>query len=672
LDIARKKKAWDIVILFLEKLIQRETDRKIALQLKLELFEANLKLERLRNAVEIGEAILSNDEEHGLLNAQNKESLLAQTILARVGRGEYKEALALIVRYPDIPNTYEFKLAIEVDVYIKNREPQKAVEALVVGVRMIKTPTPELYAKLFLPLIEISNMISFTLDSEPTVRSESFVKLKDNERWYFVGDGDPLDAVPIASTDKRYAAFLDKPVGDKVVFEFPYRANIERVIECILPIEKYVFSQVRYHFNQLAAEGSLKAVEMIGVPKKGDSIDIANIIARLADERKGRQEFFDFYCRENVPLAFLAASEGGLTNAMGLIQNEERGFIHFSAGDQAELERQKDVAKRVIDGESFYLDGTSALILTETGLLLEVYAHMPHMRVPQSVIAMLLKVKEKFVYFPGQSGHLQYVQGKLRLSPASPDRGETLQRKFEDTIKLLESIPERIIVISAANKMDCFSEQEIPAELCDACVLAQRDNALVLTEDFLYLQANQIETEKGAPQYCSALAFLRVLYEQKKISFGKYLGFFSYLSGYRFRFLPVGADDMEKAVLGDGLITRVQPERILWFNFGLTLSEAYGVRFATAFQVVKVFLMRILTDDTIILTVADRIFAEILAAFPTDKEKRVVGKLLLAACGEEIRKIRKTIIVGTAAQEKIDRLFQFAEIYTGGNTIWTP
>lgn len=672
LDIARKKEAWDIVALILEKLLQRETYVQERLKLKLELFEANLKLQRLRNSFEIGEAVLSNNEELGLLSAQNKESLLAQTILSRMGRGEYKEALALLDRYPEIPNSYEFKLGIAVDVYLKNWEPMKAVEEVISGISMIKPPTPELYAKLYLPLIEISNMMNFTLDSETTVKSNSFVKLKDNERWYFVGEGDPLDAVPISLTDNRYAAFLDKAVGEKVIFEFRYRASVEYVIECVLPIGKYVFSQARRYFSQLATEGGLEAVEMIEVPKKGESIDFANLIALLENERKDRQEFFDLYCREKLPLAFLAASEGGLTNAIGLIQNEARGFIHFSAGDPAELKTQKDVAKRIIDGECFYIDGSSAMILSETGLLLELYDHLPYFRVPQSVIAMLLKVKKKVGYCPGQSGHLQYVQGKLRYSPASPKQEEILHRKFEDTIKLLEAVPERITVISTASKMDCFSEQKIPAELCDACVLAQKNNASVLTEDFRYLQVNHIQTGKAAPEYCSALALLRVLYEQKKISFERYLGFFAYLCGYRFWFLMVTADDMEKAVLGDGLITRVQPERIQWFNFGLTLSEAYGVPFAMAFQVVKVFLIRILTDDTIIPTVAERIFGEILMAFPTDKEKRAVGKLLLGVCREEIDKTPRAIIVKTTALEKIDRLFEFAEIFSGGNTLWIP
>ena len=176
--------------------------------------------------------------------------------------------------------------------------------------------------------------------------------------------------------------------------------------------------------------------------------------------------------------------------------------------------------------------------------------------------------------------------------------------------------------------------------MCDACVLAQKDNVPVLTEDFLYLQANELDTKKKAPEYCSAFALVRVLYEQKKITFEEYLKFFPYLSSYRFRFLPLTTEDIEKAVFGDGTIITVQPERIRWFNFPLTLSEQYGVPFGTAFSVVAGFLTKVLIDDAILPEIAERIFVEILSAFPTDKDKRILGKMFLTISVKEINRIR--------------------------------
>ncbi len=672
LNIARKKEAWDFVIIVLEKLLQYEKEMQTGLQLKLELFDANLKLERLPKAIEIGENILSNSEELVLLNDQNKEGLFAHTILAKLKHGDYPQAMTLLEMYPDIPKTVEFKVGVAADVYLKNRDAGKAITSIIDGMKILKTPTPEQYAKLFGVLGEIDHLVDFSLTSIQRFEMESFVKFKDEERWYFIGDGNELDAIKISSTDERAAKFLDQKPGDKVIFDFKYRASSEHIIETILPLEKYIFAQTVRHFNQMVANGNLKSVEMIEVPNIGDTIDTKNIIALLEDTRKGRSDFFNFYCKENIPLAFLAISEGGLTNAIGQIQNEDKGFIRFSTGALAEMDMQKEVAKRIIMGERFYIDGTSALILSETGLLEEIYSHLPNLKVPQSVIAMLLKCKEKYRYIPGQEGYLQYSQGKLSYSKVSQDQRESLQKKFETSVKLLESKTNNISVISAASKKDCWTDQRVPAELCDACILAQKEATLILTEDYLYLQAYQILTEKKAPEYCSAFAVMRILYEQKKITFEKYLGFFAYLSSYRFRFLQLTSDDIYRAIFGDGEILTVKPEKIRWFNFPLTLSEAYGVSFASSFRVVATFLMRVLTEDAVLPEVVERIFVEILSEFPKDKDKKFLGELLLKVCVREIENIQSTIIIGVLTQMKIDRLSQITNVYNAANKLWTP
>ena len=538
--------------------------------------------------------------------------------------------------------------------------------------KLIKTPTPELYAKLFLKLGEIDHMIDFPLTSLPNFEAESFVKFKDQPRWYFVGDGDALDAIKIPSADERYKQFRDKKIADKITFDFKYRSSPEYLIESILPIERYIFSQAVRYFNQLAADGNLEAVKMVEMRMEGDALDTKNIIALLEDERKGRAEFFELYCKTPIPLAFLAVSEGGLAGAIAVIRNENRGFVRFSSGDLAEFNHQKDVAKRIIAGDSFYIDGTSALILSETGLLAEIYPHLPNLKVPQSVITMLLRSMERFRPVPGQAGRLQYAQGKLLFLSIKPNEGEAIEKRLDDAVKLFEAKPENIGTISPANKIDCCSEQRVPAELCDACVLAQRDGMTVLTDDYLYLQANEIETGKKVPQYCSVFALMGVLYEQKKITFEKYLGFFSYLSGYRFRFLRFTTDDMRKAVFGDGIITMLQPERLKWFNFTLTLSEEYGVEFVTSFRVVGMFLAQVLTDDAILPDTAERIFIEILSGFPTNKDKRTLGKLLLTFCVREVENIEKTIVIGSGVEIKIKRLSQLAQIYNDGNSLWPP
>lgn len=676
LAVAQQKKAWDFVVKILEKLLQYEKDKGVVLQLKLQLFTANLNLERFPETIRIGEGILSAHDEVSLLNEQNRESLLGQTILSRLKRGEYVEAKLLLQKYPNFSKTFEFKVGVEAEVYLKNNDAHETLSAVVEGVKTLKIPTPEHYGNLFFYFIRIGNLIDVPLTSQEKVNADCFVKLKDQERWYFVGDKEELDATKVPLSDEKSFIFLDNKIGEKVVFDDKYRSStIEYVIENILPIEKYIHWQSIHHAQQLSHEHRWDKMEMIEVPTTGEAIetiDTKYIIARLEDDRRKRADFFDLYCREHLPLAFLAVSEGGLAGAIGCIQNENRGFIKFSSGDLNEINQQKEIAKRIISGEPFYIDGTSALVLSEPGLMAEIYKYLPNLKVPQSVITLLLEIKEKFRYIPGQVGHMGYAQGKLTFSPVDRDKVTTIQTNFEKSIKRLESKPQNISAISASNKADCFTEQKVPAALFDACILAQKEASPVLTEDFLYLKANEVETNKKAPEYCSSFALIRVLYEQKKITFDQYLNFFTYLSSYRFRFLHLTTEDIEKAVFGDGVITVVQPERIRQFNFPLTLSEQYGVPFETAFLVVERFLIRVLIDDAILPAIAERIFAEILSTFPTDKDKRALGRMFLRVGVQAIDKNRQRMIIGARVQEKIDLLSQLAEIYNAGTNLWTP
>ena len=129
-----------------------------------------------------------------------------------------------------------------------------------------------------------------------------------------------------------------------------------------------------------------------------------------------------------------------------------------------------------------------------------------------------------------------YARGEITVSSLEQEKRELIQTNFRESVKLLETNPGNVRAISSANKMDCFSEVKVPDELSDACILAQEENVPVLTEDYLYLKLNELETKKDAPEYFSSWALIRVLYEEEHLSFDEYLDYFGYLSSYRFRF----------------------------------------------------------------------------------------------------------------------------------------
>ena len=417
------------------------------------------------------------------------------------------------------------------------------------------------------------------------------LKLSNKDQWYYIGPDNELDALPISTSHPKYSLFIEEKLGVEVVFENKYgNDKHEGIIEFIFPIEKYIYWQSIQNFQRLSNDGDLEGVQAIEIPLKGDSIDPKNLLKFFEDLNGRSGSVFELYCQNNLPLAILAVSEGGLENAIGRIQQENKGYINFSSGTTEELEMQKAVAKRVLDEKlPFYIDATSALILSETGLLQKINIHLPNLKIPLSVINFLADITNKFRYIPGQTGRMGYTQGKITISSMDIDKRSLIQSNLITSIRLFESNPKNIGIISAANKSECFSEQNIHDGLCDACILAQKETLPILTEDFQYLIMNEMETKKKAPEYFSSYALFRVLFEEKHISYIDYLEFFKHLSSYRFRFLALNVDDIENAVFGDNVIKTVKAENIKKLNFPLILSEEYGVPFQTALRVVGIF-----------------------------------------------------------------------------------
>jgi lipopolysaccharide biosynthesis regulator YciM len=670
--IVQEKKAWDSAIILMEKLLSHEKDKSVALQIKLQLFWANYKLERFQEAIRIGKSVLENPEEAKLLEDSNKETLVVRTVYAYLKRGN-AGAKDFIEKYSPLLKSFEGKISAQAEVYLMIRDGENALRSVVEGIKLLKYPSPEQYGMLWHIFSQIGNLLpDFTLDSSEEASPGSFVKLRDQERWFYLGNGDELDATKVSEADEKYAAFIGKKLGDIISFTNKYRSeNPELTIENILPIEKYICRQSKHNAKKLTEEQRWDAMEIIEAPITGETIDTKYLIARLEDGVRGGVEVFKLYCEQNSPLALLALSEGGLINAISRIAGEKKGFIHGSAGNVEEMNQQKEVAKRMITGEAFYLDGTSAVMLSEMGLLEKIYSFVSGLKVPQSVISLLFEVKGKYEYMPGQTGHMGYASGKIVISEIDRAKRETIKANFESSIGLLESKPQNVRAISSANKTTAFIEQKVAPSLADACILAQKEGIPVLTEDFYYLKANEIDTNKSAPEYCSSLALLRVLYEQGKLSFEEYLNHFRYLSSYRVRFLPITTEDLEKAVFGDQVIKVVQPEQLRKFNFALTLSEEYGVAPRAAFQMIAYFLIKVLLDDSIFPDMAQRIFAEIVSTFPTKENRKSFGSVLLTIAIQAINQNLQKFIIGASVQEKTAAITNFLKVY-GSDELFIP
>ncbi|MBA7494161.1 hypothetical protein ES702_04734 [subsurface metagenome] len=680
LKIIQENKAWDYAIVILKKLLEKERNEKERFNLTIQLFDAYRNLNKYPEVIETGEQLLQQDLLENILDPKNKETLLAGTVFACLERGKFdtdarKKSQEILEEYQLEQSSLEFRVGIEAEVYLINNKPQKALESVIAGVKIKKILSIEEYANLYFILdIRIGNQIDLNLNSLNQITENTFIKLNSNATWYFIGEGNELDTIKIKKNNDKYSLYINKKAGEKITYTEKYSsASREETIENIFTIEQYILWQAIHNFRILTKDDALTGVTRIDVPEKDGIIDVKYLSEFFRNIHNETEPFFKKYCQNNVPLALLSTIQGGLVNAIGRIQQEKKGFINFSTGTIQELERQKEVARKIIEKESFfYIDGTSALLLSELGLFKKVYNYLPNLKVPQSVINLLINNTERFNYIPGQTGRFGYAQGNITFHFIEKDRLDLIKSNLSISIKLLESKSKNVITISPANKTNCFSEQKIPPELSDACILAQKENLPVLTEDFLYLKMNEVETEKKSPSYFSTFILLKVLYETRKISFIEYLDIFEYLSYYRLRFIPIEPDDIEKAVLGDEKIKVVSPENIKKFNFPLTLSEAYGVPFQSAFNVVASFLSKLLYDNSITSEIMERIFSEIIQSFPTKMVKRNLAQLFLEFC-INLEKQNKSMLLliqrSKFVQNKIDKLKNTIAIFNYGTQL---
>jgi hypothetical protein len=620
LRVIRKKEAWDLEVILLKKTIDQIFDGNRRYAAKLQLFTAYLNLQCYREVIDLGVELL--DSRHETVDC--REEIIHNTIVACIERGSidkslFEKAKEILQRYRPEIVSYGFSVKVEVAVYLKNDEPEKALEAMIGGIKRKKILSSSEYSQLFFDLaINIADKVGLNSESIAEISNNSFVKLEGKSKWYFIGNDNELDAIKITSEKPKYDIFLGKKKGDIVSFNDPYGTDSQERIEFIYSIDKYIFWCVQKNFYELSNDGDMEGVQVI----KGsdDPGDFTNLI-KYMDAQERQHNFFELYCERLFPLSILATAEGGLINAIGRIGRARKGFVNISDGSLDDIDRQKKVAKETVDGTiPFYLDGTSALFLSEMGLLEKILIYIPNMKVPQSVINMLVNVAAKFNADDQQKGFLFLDKGNLQLSLVEREKMNIIKENIASSIKAIE-LNLNISTISFGNKTELHTEVIIFPELCDACILASRENLPVLTDDFLHLKYSSSIVRSVVPSYFSSFILMRVLYEDGKISFDDYLDYFSYLSSYRCRFLNFDSNDIEKAVLGGSVIKNIDPKAIGKFNFRLTLSPDYGVSFKIATSVIGNFVSKMALDESITPYILDRILVEIMENIPEKIDK---------------------------------------------------
>lgn len=683
LELTYNKQAWDFRIVILKKLLEKEKDENIKLNLKLQLFDSFKHLQSFTEVSLLGLELIQENYFSNRISEDNLSVLICNTLLAFIDRGKvdnsnYLQAMEIMQTYPIRNKTFESCVAVEAEVFINNKMFDEAFNAIIEGVKIKKVLSPIDFAKLYFILaVEIGNQLNINLETAQEIEINQFVKVKNKDKWYFIGDECELDAISIRSSNPIFQNFINKLFSEKIKFSQKYNSTIyEEEIEYIFPIKKYIFWKTINTFHELAKEGILEGVQSIEIPKSGDSINPENLLRFFEDIEKNKSEINDLYYQNTIPLAILTLFEGDIIQAIGKIQDERKGFINFCSNNINDLLKQEKIAIGVIENKSdFIIDGTSALFLSESGLLPKIIDCFPNMKVPQSVIHFLIIIADKINFSKGTIGYIKYSNKQLIFSKVqNNERQKQFHLNIINSIKCLEN-NRNIVFISSANKVDCFSEQKIHSEFCDAAIIAQKLNIPILSDDYLYGELNAYETHKKSPEYFSSFFLIKTLFEKKVITLDEYLDYFYFLTSYRFRFLPLKVEDIRDAIFGKGIINLFRPENIKKLNLNLIISEDYGVPLKLAITLISNFIFSVVNDSTITIEMLEKIVIEILECFPTKLRKFEIGLIILKTCNRLYESSKSKLIFSTGEKDiasKFEAFKKVVDLYKDENRLWTP
>ncbi len=84
----------------------------------------------------------------------------------------------MLEKYPLGNPSYEFKAGVEAEIYLQTNEIENALKAVIDGVKIKKTFSPQEYAKMHFLFVKIGNQIDLNLNSLDKIQENTFVRLK--------------------------------------------------------------------------------------------------------------------------------------------------------------------------------------------------------------------------------------------------------------------------------------------------------------------------------------------------------------------------------------------------------------------------------------------------------------------------------------------------------------
>lgn len=664
--ITYRNKQWHLFIPPALQLLEFDIPQSYKSQLHAELALAYFEQGDDSNAINHADQALSQSDELGEMNSQNLLYVLGQSL---VMKGRSDEACKKYQQYEHIKRSFPLLLA-EADSYLKSNFPdkhEKSLSLILQAFREADVYDDQIYVGSLMLLIELDNAGKISTEDESSVEDEFFVKLEGiADGWFYIGERDnSLGAECISPGTPNYAAVIHKSISDEIDWpadQFSGR-DVKRKILHIAAAPAFLSHRAHEAMQRIATIGNAP-IWSIQVVQEDGSLNIDNI-KRFFDQFEHVNEFFERYISIPVPFSFLCTMMGSLAQALGKITSERKGFVRCNDGTQADMDAQKAAANEVLQGAICFMDGLSALMLTEAGLLQVVIKTLPNLGISTSVIRLLREIAGQFETSSSRGGWARFVDGSLRFNPSDKDKDASIRKHFLLSADLLDQLPNKVIARNYPQLEGARSQDHlIPDYFVDAFRYAQEKEAYILTDDALLVQSYRLIGESPIPRHFSSMSLIRLMADNGLITWDDYLKYFALLTFYRYHFLPITVDDLIQTVFPPavrGLVTS-SPQNISRLNLQLTLSPEYGVDDKTAVGVLASFFVRLIQDDTVPPEITDEVFALTIWQGLAQRDRRLTARTLVQICRQNILERDWVSPRSKAKLEILDKqLFGFAQ-----------
>ena len=606
------------------------------------------------NAIMHAEHALVQPEDLGEDNSRNILSLLVQ---AMINKGQADKACDTFGQYRQIKPTFQL-LGLESTCYLEsslNDKHNKALSFILQAFERAESYNDSLYLSAFEVLLELSNAGAIPARDEPVVKDGLFVKLEGLPNWLYIGGQEKSLGADCIETDSlNYKALIEKPALDAI--DWPADAysghNDKRTILHIATPACFLSHRAHEAMNNAAQLGNT-SIRTIRVLDDDGNLDMSRLLQCIDEQDQPRKEFFETYVNNPTPFAALCGTQGGLAPALGILQSEERGFIHCNDG-AADIKGQNITAQDVLNGAPCFIEGLAAVMLAESGLLEDVIKAVPNLGVSNSVIRLLRDIAGKFETASGNVGRGGFVKGKFQFREVDKKNEAIIRDRFFHMADLLDALPERKRA-KTYPKSDKDLDNMLPNYFVDALCYAQEKKTHILTDDVFFVRMYKEIKKPLMPQHFSSLILIKAMADNGQIDLQRYYQYFALLSSYRYHFLPLSVDDMMNVVLpqtAGGVVTPA-PQNILFLNLPLTLSQDYGVEAKNAVAVLSIFFMRLIMDNTVLPEVADKIFTQTLAQALEKRDKKLMATALHHGCRQNMMDERW---INNSSKQKLEML----------------